>query len=222
MSTGRSFPLGFEEYEKKSQRDRALLERSVSNKARASDVEVLNKYIDQLLEEAAARVGVIEMFGGDVAPDGYLILDGSTVTDGAIDYPALAAVYPSWVSGDDLVLPDMRDRFPVGASGTKAEGSTGGAATHTHSTPAHSHSLSSNGWAYIRMIAGSSNLIAKIKTVASWSYTHIMSTNAPSATSGSNTSATELGGDTDSGGAGTTGSASSLPPYLAVNFIVKT
>lgn len=49
--------------------------------------------------------GVIVEYVGTVAPDGWLLLDGSTVVDGEFDYPALWAVIPvGWQSSPDIVL----------------------------------------------------------------------------------------------------------------------
>lgn len=43
-------------------------------------------------------------------PDAFL-LDGSMITDGALDNPEVATRYPWMVSGDDLVLPNGCGRF---------------------------------------------------------------------------------------------------------------
>ncbi|MEG6508613.1 hypothetical protein V6C03_06490 [Methyloligella sp. 2.7D] len=45
-------------------------------------------------------------------PRPLVLLDGSTITDGAADFPIVAARYPDMVSGDDLVLADPRGMFP--------------------------------------------------------------------------------------------------------------
>jgi hypothetical protein len=49
--------------------------------------------------------GVIVEYVGSTAPNGWLFLDGSTVSDGEFDYPALWAVIPvGWKSSPDIVL----------------------------------------------------------------------------------------------------------------------
>lgn len=54
------------------------------------------------------------IFGGwDVAPDGYLMM-GTTVTGGAALHAALAAMFPSWVVGADLVLPSVDGASIIG------------------------------------------------------------------------------------------------------------
>lgn len=117
------------------------------------------------------------MFHGTSAPSGWLVCDGSTFS--ATDYPKLATVLGS------TTLPDFRDRFPIGV-GANALGATGGAATHTHSTPNHSHTFSS-------------------------------ASNTATVTSGG---AARVNGYTNIG-AGTTGSASSLPPWRAIRFVIR-
>ncbi len=88
------------------------------------------------LSELLRPVGEVTMLYGtaEQVPAGWLELDGSSF-DGAA-YPKLAA----YLGG--TVLPDFNDRFPIGASGSKAVGAAGGSATHTLTVgqmPSHSH-----------------------------------------------------------------------------------
>lgn len=81
--------------------------------------------------ELMVPAGTIEMYAGITAPDGYLMLDGSTVAGADASYPSLWAVAPAtWKSGSSLVLPNMANVFPAGAVGG-AVGAVGGANTHT-------------------------------------------------------------------------------------------
>ncbi|MCB0999809.1 MAG: tail fiber protein [Acidimicrobiales bacterium] len=94
---------------------------------------------------ASAPAGVIYPYVGSSAPTGWLLLNGATVSGAQTLYPDLWAVAPaSWKSGSSLVLPNMANRFPIGA-GTTSLGSTGGANTKTiaeANLPAHSHTYS--------------------------------------------------------------------------------
>lgn len=84
-----------------------------------------------------APVGAIMMWPTTTPPSGWLICNGSGFS--AVDYPALNTILGG------AVLPDMRDRFPVGTSGTKAVKSTGGSATSSLTTAnlaSHGHSIS--------------------------------------------------------------------------------
>jgi len=100
--------------------------------------------IVEIFEEVIASmancesIGVIFATVGNV-PDGCLLMDGSSVA--VSDYPELADVVPSWVSGSSIVLPDMRDSYLVG-SGKVAVGESVGENEHTLTVsemPAHTH-----------------------------------------------------------------------------------
>lgn len=86
--------------------------------------------------ENATPVGTVTMFGGAVAPTGYLLCQGQAISRST--YAALFAIIGvAYGIGDNSTtfnLPNLQDTFPIGKSGTKALGSTGGEATHTLST----------------------------------------------------------------------------------------
>ncbi|WP_134739993.1 tail fiber protein [Nocardioides sp. 503] len=139
-------------------------------------------------------VGHVEMFYGakaDISP-GWLALDG-TEFDGET-YPRLEA----HLGG--TTLPDLTDRFPIGA-GTKALGTTGGAVTHTHGTPNHTHTDNFAVAAHnVNSDEGPNTGTANRVTTG----THAMS------------------GGVTSSGAGITGSPSEgLPPWRALWFIIR-
>ena len=112
-----------------------------------------------------AAVGMIEMFAGSVAPNHWLLCDGSAVS--RTTYSALFAVIGTTYGGGDgsttFNLPDLVGRVPIGAGTGSAItstqhtlGSTGGEETHTltpeetalkghtHSLSDHTHTLSSH------------------------------------------------------------------------------
>ncbi len=69
-------------------------------------------------------VGMIAAFASATLPANWKALDGSSLT--AASYPDLVAVYPGWVSGANIVLPDYRGYFLRG-TGTHANGTAGAA-----------------------------------------------------------------------------------------------
>ena len=69
-------------------------------------------------------IGMIAAFPSTSVPTNWRVLDGSSLN--TVDFPALGAVYPSWVSGSNIQLPDYRGYFLRG-TGTNANGVTGGA-----------------------------------------------------------------------------------------------
>jgi len=98
--------------------------------------------LDNYLNSMCAYVGEIRPFVFSTLPPGWLPLDGSSVDAGT--YPALAAVVPvSWLSGSDVILPDLVSRSLVGAGAGYDIGDTGGEDTHVLTSaemPAHTHS----------------------------------------------------------------------------------
>lgn len=96
-----------------------------------------------------ALVGLIMPCATAAAPAGTLICDGATYL--RVDYPNLYAALDAAfiIDADSFVVPDLRDKFVMGASATNPEGSTGGSGSttltvgqlpaHSHTTQLHSH-----------------------------------------------------------------------------------
>lgn len=89
--------------------------------------------------------GIVVPTMWSTAPAGWLMLNGALVLQST--YPALAAaVDPTWLSGANIRLPDMRNRVPAGAAGaqTGTLGAIGGSATHAMTVAeiaAHRHQM---------------------------------------------------------------------------------
>jgi microcystin-dependent protein len=103
----------------------------------ATAIEVLALAVEALIENAQVPVGCsIRCWnsGGSHLPSlgTWLIMMGQTVTQSA--YPALWDANPSWRSGSNIIIPDTRDRVPVGAGSSYAVGATGGSTTSTLGT----------------------------------------------------------------------------------------
>lgn len=89
--------------------------------------------------------GTLLFSATSIAPDGYLLANGSIVQ--REDYPELfTAIGTTYGAGNDdgltFTLPNFRDRFPLGAGPTYTFGTTGGAAEVTLTVPqlpAHDH-----------------------------------------------------------------------------------
>ena len=94
---------------------------------------------------AGIPVGTITMYGGTVAPDGWLFCDGTLYnSDPSGIYGDLAARLSGayGIGSGQFRVPDLRTRFPLGASVPEAVGPTGGVATVTLTVPqlpAHAH-----------------------------------------------------------------------------------
>jgi microcystin-dependent protein len=95
---------------------------------------------------AEPYISEIRLFAFDRAPEGWIPCNGQEL-DGNQN-PALYAIIGTTYGGDERTkrfrLPDLRDRFPLGASDELPIGSRGGAEEHTlilDEIPQHAHGL---------------------------------------------------------------------------------
>lgn len=165
--------------------------------------------------------GGIIMYGGTSAPIGWLLCNGAAVSK--TTYADLFAVIGFTFEGDpgggNFNLPDLRQKFPLGKadSGTgDTLGSTGGNIDHTHTGPSHTHPLSNNGGA--GLFASGTGFRIKTPSGPSMSFDLLLETSI--AANVASRATIPLTGNTDSGGTGATGANN--PPFLVVNFIIKT
>ena len=176
-----------------------------------------NALIDGIKEQVVPS-GVVKAFAGSTAPDGWLLCNGQAVSRS--EYAALFAVIGTTYGAGDgsttFLLPDMRNRMPIGADAesTYVLGNTGGSVNH--SLP-----LTEDGYAKICMVGGGSvapNTVyigsKRIRNVSKYNFTSMSAASNTSGGGKDTTFATPLGG--------TTGSGDTMPPYIALNFIIKT
>jgi microcystin-dependent protein len=161
--------------------------------------------------------GEIKMWPTASAPTGYLLCDGSSVS--TTTYATLFAVvgYTFGGSGASFTLPDYRGKMPIGVSGSYALASTGGAATTTLITanlPSHTHSITDPGHDHdaITQTTGSSSSGAQYTNSFAGSVNTTSTLMIQTATTGITA--------TNATGSGT--AATTISPYLAINFIIKT
>jgi microcystin-dependent protein len=154
--------------------------------------QTLDEIDQECGDNVAVPIGTICAWPISTPPDGWLACDGSSVHKS--EYADLfALIGTTYGAGDSLhfVLPDMRDRFAIGAGTNYNEGDTGGEATHTLTTaemPSHRHSVS------VRNTSGSDNVISMAINRTAWAgYT----------------------GYTGGGNA-----HNNIPPYLGLNWII--
>jgi microcystin-dependent protein/cytoskeletal protein CcmA (bactofilin family) len=176
------------------------------------------------LNNNAAIVGSITMFGGAAAPTGWLLCQGGSYAAAA--YPELFAVIGTTFGGGagNFNVPDLTQRFPYGkgVAAIPALGTTGGSATITD-VPAHSHALvdlSGGGNAkVISTDSGHSHTIGCYTGIGFDAGTGDIAfagrTN-PTSTASANITST-ISGSTNSYGSA---SVSILPPYITLNYII--
>lgn len=168
----------------------------------------------------AVQTGTILMWSTDTAPTGYLLCDGSAVS--RITFADLntlwAAATPPYPFGTGngtttMNVPDLRGRFPLGvaASGTgDTLGETGGLIDHVHAGGAHTHpaTVTRDNWG------------ATLNSPSTTGRLNVGDAAGAGQFSSSYQPTDDLDLTTGSSGTGDTGTAN--PPYLAVNYIVKT
>lgn len=94
--------------------------------------------------------GIVMPFAGLVAPEGWLLCDGSAVSrnDYADLFAAIGTVYGAGDGSSTFNVPDLSGRVIIGVSESHILGSTGGEATHVltdSELPAHVHEVPQHG-----------------------------------------------------------------------------
>lgn len=182
---------------------------------------------DALASGATWMTGAIVMWPVASAPTGWLICDGSSLLR-AGTYAALFAIIGTTfgtADGTHFNIPDLRGKFPIGVSGSYALASSGGAATvnlaHTHTVASHTHTMFTTGvnnadWttaAAVQFTKGVDNISG---TNTGNRVLAVTDTTHPAASS-----TVVTGGATPATDSQLSASQSILPPYLAVNYIIK-
>jgi microcystin-dependent protein len=177
----------------------------------------------QYVDSAAAGSspsGALIMWPTGTAPTGWLLCDGAAVSRST--YAALFAVIGTTFGvGDNSTtfnLPDYRDRMPIGANTIAASiGATGGSkdatlVSHTHtasvSDPGHTHTTTLN----VRRGANA------LYTNAGWGGGDRTDATNVIGTSNSRVTGITVSNSTE----GSSGTNANMPPYLGINFIIKT
>jgi len=156
--------------------------------------------------------GVISMWGTGTAPTGYLLCVGTAVSRST--YAALFAVIgTTFGSGDGSTtfnLPNYTNRMPYGTTLAATGGSADAVVvSHTHTAtstvtdPQHSHTT-----AFGPRIGGGTSAASNSDGGYSPLTTNSVSTGITVATTNAS--------------AGVSGTNANLPPYLGINFIIKT
>jgi microcystin-dependent protein len=177
----------------------------------------MSGYASTKYSASGVKTGTIVSYGSNTAPDGFLDCDGTAVsrTTYASLFAVIGTTYGTGDGSSTFNLPDLQDNVPLGKSGTKSIGSTGGSATQTTTgsvsvgnttlstskIPSHTHTITQG---------GALNQFGARAHGCNTSDT----TQASSSTGG--------GGSHNHSGTFTGSSMSVLQPYVATNFCIKT
>jgi len=177
------------------------------------------QYVDTAVAGASPS-GTLTMWPTGTAPSGWLLCNGAAVS--RTTYAALFAVIGTTFGvGDNSTtfnLPDYRDRMPIGANTIAASvGATGGSAnatlvSHTHTAtvtdPGHTHTTTLNVWR-----GGNAG-----NTSAAWGGGDRQDATNVVGTSNSRVTSITVANSTE----GSSATNANMPPYLGINFIIKT
>jgi microcystin-dependent protein len=169
-------------------------------------------------------VGTILPFAGAMAPSGYFVCDGSSISRAA--YPALFAVLGvSWgsVDGASFNLPDLKGRTPIGAgqgSGltNRTIGQTTGEEYHLLSLseiPSHSHGVTDPGHTHALDRGSGTGYAGSL----SGNYTYAAGNDTTSYTFNTSVRKNPTGISIQSTGGG--GAHNNMQPSAVVSFIIK-
>src|SRR4029077_2759296 len=115
-------------------------------------------------QQGLVPIGAIQMFAGATAPANWLICDGRSLTTAA-PYDKLFAVlgYAYGGSGANFNLPNLQQKFPLGANPSNTLGTYGGTFNYSitiGNLPSHAHPITDvahghvvNQWAHAHVIA---------------------------------------------------------------------
>lgn len=86
-----------------------------------------------MISNSSTPIGLISEFGGSVAPDGWLMCDGSEVSreEYSLLFDAIGTAYGEGDGSTTFNLPSMAGRTAIGSSASHALGSTGGEESHS-------------------------------------------------------------------------------------------
>lgn len=121
---------------------------------------------ESLIVNDSSPIGAIQAYGGDIAPDGWLICDGALVSRTTYSelFNVIGETYGAGDGNTTFNLPDLKGRVIIGeGTGTATDatahslGDVGGKETHTLDVtemPSHNHSGSTLGWTPSNMGSG--------------------------------------------------------------------
>ena len=199
-------------------------------------------YKTELNQDGTARVdglippGTIVMTAATTAPTGWLLCQGQAISRTTyVDlYNVIGVQHGAGDGSTTFNVPDLRDRTVIGASGTKALASTGGAATIVlaeANLPPHTHAIDHNHASFNTAAGGAHDHSTFTNNADGSSTVYLRQANndggAADSThvgvSGAHNHAVDVPNFTGASGAGsgTAAAVGILPPYRALNFLIK-
>lgn len=199
------------------------------NVTRANHRALVEKIDDEIPTDeeitAIARrmAGEMVMWPVAAAPEGWLLCEGQAVSRATYAdlYALIGDTYGAGNGTTTFNLPNLKKRFPIGRDAATAAvdtlGETGGAFDHTHTQPTHTHTGPSH--------THEADPTDYVGTVTPQSHTHDGGGTASSSVGGlasGNTFTTAASGTGVTGAGGGDPTGTNNPPFIVLNFIIKT
>ena len=165
-------------------------------------------------------------WAGNIAspPSGWLVCDGSSKLVSAYGSLHTAIGYSFGGSGGNFNVPDMRDKFVIGAGSTYNVAATGGSAdaivvSHNHTFSGNTGNVGNHAHAWPNNENGARFTgVSNVQNGSGYAQGNGLLNANTTGQAGSH--AHSFSGTTST--AGSSGTGANLPPYVAVGFIIKT
>jgi len=156
--------------------------------------------------------GCLMMWATGSAPTGWLLCQGQAVSRSTYSslFGAIGTTFGSGDGSSTFNLPDYRNRMPVGAGSLYSVGSTGGSKDAI--VVDHTHTLSGG--------SVSGTFVTAVSTNTSYNYEPGFGQTG--VTSVSTTTGSPSYSNPTVQSSGSSGTNANMPPYLGINFIIKT
>jgi microcystin-dependent protein len=146
---------------KDAELDLSVGDRVVIVRASSTDSWVVACVLDEIAAPAVSPfmpTGTFLTGGWTTAPSGFLLMNGVAIVGGATLYPALATMFPAWVSGTTLTPPNAAGASLLASTGTL--GAVSGSMSVTliaNNLPSHNHSITHDHDSFTTSSGGSHN-----------------------------------------------------------------
>lgn len=187
--------------------------------------------------------GEIVAYGGADAPSGWLLCDGSLLNRS--EFASLFAVIgTSYGAGDGMTtfkLPDLRERLPLGVGADTGRGTTGGVKTQTLTMahiPSHTHTIDhdhpsvttsavgdhshgAGSYTVSRRSGAGAAAGAAMGTVDINGTVNVDGNSGPAGNHSHTVDVPNFAGSSGAAGSATPTPLDNMPPFQAVNYIIK-
>ena len=214
---------------------------SLSGTPTLAPVATAGTYASLTGTPAGIPAGIINQFAGNAAPIGYLLCDGTAYsrTTYAALFEAIASTYGGGDGSTTFNVPNFLGIVPAGYTSGDSNFSTLGAAGGADSVtlqitnlPAHSHTVTDSGHTHgitdpghVHAISVQTNGTGSTNTTHLGAATNTFNTYTPGQYSQPNTTGITVSSSTANITCANTGGGTAfntLPPFLVVNYIIKT